>query len=173
MFMHSQLSFIFNQQKINLSHLWQKPFQLYQGQFCLFPIWPLNTSRKHRGISGGEGKPSCLAADPSRCEFWGVQKNSAWGQVHLHNPSDIFPCNLIKLFTSLAPNHVDPSIHSPSITVPPPSPLNHIEPHRCRFLSPPSERQQTKHGYVWRAKIPTHSAPSRSVLACHLELVLA
>lgn len=28
------------------------------------------------------------------------------------------------------------------------------------------------HGYVWRTKIPTHSAPSRSVPACHPELVL-
>lgn len=59
---------------------------------------------------------SCLAVDPGRCEFWRVQKNSAWGHLHLHNPPDIFPCNLIKLFTSLAPNYVDPTIHSPSIS---------------------------------------------------------
>lgn len=61
-------------------------------------------------------QPSCLAVDPGRCEFWRVQKNSAWGHRHLHNPPDIFPCNLIKLFTSLAPNYVDPAIHSLSIT---------------------------------------------------------
>lgn len=61
-------------------------------------------------------QPSCLAVDPGRCEFWRVQKNSAWGHRHLHNPPDIFPCNLIKLFTSLAPNYVDHAIHSLSIT---------------------------------------------------------
>lgn len=61
-------------------------------------------------------QPSCLAVDPGRCEFWRVQKNSAWGHRHLHNPPDIFPCNLIKLFTSLAPNYVDHAIRSLSIT---------------------------------------------------------
>lgn len=50
-------------------------------------------------------QPLCLAVDPGRCEFWRVQKNSAWGHCHLHNPPDIFPCSLIKLFTSLAPNY--------------------------------------------------------------------
>lgn len=71
-------------------------------------------------------QPSCLAVDPGRCEFWRVQKNSAWGHRHLHNPPDIFPCNLIKLFTSLAPNYVDPAIHSLSINQP--VSLNRIEP---------------------------------------------
>lgn len=61
-------------------------------------------------------RPSCLAVDPGRCEFWRVQKNSAWGHHHLHNPPDISPRSLIKLFTSLAPNYVDHTKHSLSIT---------------------------------------------------------
>lgn len=76
-------------------------------------------------------QPSCLAVDPGRCEFWRVQKNSAWGHRHLHNPPDIFPCNLIKLFTSLAPNYVDPAIHSLSINQP--ASLNRIEPTNVTF----------------------------------------
>lgn len=58
----------------------------------------------------------CLAVDPGRCEFWRVQKNAAWGHCHLHNPPDIFPCNLIKLFTSLALNYLNYAKHRPSIT---------------------------------------------------------
>lgn len=61
-------------------------------------------------------QPSCLAVDPGRCEFWRVQRNSARGHRHLHNPPDIFPCKLIKLFTSLAPNYVDPAIRSLSVS---------------------------------------------------------
>lgn len=76
-------------------------------------------------------QPSCLAVDPGRCEFWRVQKNSAWGHRHLHNPPDIFPCNLIRLFTSLAPNYVDPAIHSLSINQP--VSLNRIEPTNVTF----------------------------------------
>lgn len=76
-------------------------------------------------------QPSCLAVDPGRCEFWRVQKNSAWGHRHLHNPLDIFPCNLIKLFTSLAPNYVDPAIHRLSINQP--VSLNRIEPTNVTF----------------------------------------
>lgn len=76
-------------------------------------------------------QPSCLAVDPGRCEFWRVQKTSAWGHRHLHNPPDIFPCNLIKLFTSLAPNYVDPAIHSLSINQP--VSLNRIEPTNVTF----------------------------------------
>lgn len=74
---------------------------------------------------------SCLAVDPGRCEFWRVQKNSARGHRHLHNPPDIFPCNLIKLFTSLAPNYLDPAIHSLSINQP--VSLNRIEPTNVTF----------------------------------------
>lgn len=58
----------------------------------------------------------CLAVDPGRCEFWRVQKNAAWGHCHLHNPPDIFPCNLIKLFTSLALNYLNYAKCPPSIT---------------------------------------------------------
>lgn len=57
-----------------------------------------------------------LAVDPGRCGFWRVQKNAAWGHCHLHNPPDIFPCKLIKLFTSLALNYLNYAKHRPSMT---------------------------------------------------------
>lgn len=76
-------------------------------------------------------QPSCLAVDPGRCEFWRVQKNSARGHLHLHNPPDIFPCNLIKLFTSLAPNYADPRYTA--FPLPSPLCLYRIEPTNVTF----------------------------------------
>lgn len=96
------------QPQVHLSHLQRRTLKPLSGQLCLFLMWPLNTFLKQRNRATRR-QPFCLAADPSRCVFGGVQKNSARGQCYLHNPSDIFPCNLIKLFTSLAPNHLDPS----------------------------------------------------------------
>lgn len=110
-------------------------------------LFVLETTFKHlpptRRNQATRRQPSCLAVDPGRCEFWRVQKNSARGQRHLHNPPDIFPSNLIKLFTSLTPNYVDPAIQH-SLSINQPLSLNRIEPTNVPFPFRMADRCRTQ-----------------------------